>query len=209
MPFPATAKRLGSGQSICMAGDTMGVTMDDWRDVLGDGVVVSLELPVAPSARAVTASDTLARLLESIAALEDGPPVRQKDEPPAPELQRLEMKIDLLTDLVSSLLADRIPRPAGILVSGEGLVAPAALIPPDCDRLELYPCHWLAQPMVLELGPLRYRDGRCGAPWRASGPALRDALERWVFRLHRRDIARRRMRVDEGRADPVSGSRAP
>lgn len=183
--------------------------MDDWRDVLGEGVVVALELPLASSTRPVTASDTLARLLESIAALEDGPPARPKDEPPAPELQRLEMKIDLLTDLVSSLLADRIPRPVGILVSGVGLVAPVAVVPADCTRVELYPCHWLAQPLVLELGPSRSRDGMCGAPWRAAGPVLRDALERWVFRLHRRDVARRRMRVDEGRADPAPGVPAP
>lgn len=187
----------------------MGAMMDDWRDVLGEGVVVALELPLAPSTRPVTPGDTLARLLESIAALEDGAPARPKDEPPSPELQRLELKIDLLTDLVSSLLAEHIPRPVAARVSADGLVVPAGLFPPDCDRVELYPCHWLAQPLVLELGPTSDRKGLCGAPWRAAGPVLRDALERWVFRLHRRDVARRRMRVDEARAHQVPGARFP
>lgn len=187
----------------------MVAMMDDWRDVLGAGVAVALELPLAPSTRAVTPGDTMARLLESIAALEDGTPTRPKDEPPVPELQRLEMKIDLLTDLVSTLFAERIPRPVGVLVSAEGLVVPAVLLPPDCDRVELYPCHWLAQPLVLELGRVTERGGWCGAPWRAAGPVLRDALERFVFRLHRRDIARRRMRVEEVRTNPAAGTHVP
>jgi len=164
--------------------------------VLGDGLAVSLELPVAPSARALTTNDAAARLLDAVAVLEDGAPGHPKEEPQPPELQRLELKIDLLTDLVSSLLADRIPRRLCIWISSDGLVLPASVLEPDCDRVELYPSQWLAQPLVLEIGRPICRSDACGALWHSPDPGLRDALGRWVFRLHRREVARRRMKSD-------------
>jgi len=167
-----------------------------WRDVLGDDLSVTLELAVGPSERPITADDAAVRLFDAIAMLEEGAQVRSKDDPPAPELQRLEVKIDLLTDLVSSLLADRIPQGSAVTVSADGLVLSACVLSPSCDRIEVYPCHWLAQPVVLELGPIVLRDGACGASWRCRDPGLRDAIGRWVFRMHRREVARRRMRDD-------------
>ncbi|EXJ16865.1 PilZ domain-containing protein [Imhoffiella purpurea] len=169
------------------------MTNEIWSEVLGDGLAVSLELPVGPSERPITAGDSAAHLLEAIALIEDAGPQRPKDEPQAPDLQRLEVKIDLLTDLVSSLLADRIPRGTPVTVSADGLVLSTCSLASDCDRIEIYPCHWLAQPVVLELGPILVRDGVCGASWRSPDPVLRDAIGRWVFRIHRREVARRRM----------------
>jgi len=169
------------------------MTKELWRDVLGDDLVVNLELAVGPSVRPITAGDSAARLFDAIALLEEGGQAHPKDEPPAPELQRLEIKIDLLTDLVSSLFADRIPQGSAVTMSADGLVLSTCLLPPDCDRIEIYPCHWLAQPVVLELGPVVLRDGACGARWCSRDPGLRDAIGRWVFRMHRREVARRRM----------------
>lgn len=160
--------------------------------MLGDSLAVGMVLPVAPCDRAATTGDAAAHLLDAIAVLEEGPSAHTKDEP-APEIQRLELKIDLLTDLVSSLLADRVPSPVEVLVSGAGVVLPADILGPEQRRLQLYPSQWLAQPLILELGTPVFRSGALGAAWGSPDPTLRDALGRWVFRMHRRDVARRRM----------------
>ncbi|MBK1716698.1 PilZ domain-containing protein [Thiocystis violacea] len=183
--------------------------VDDWRDVLGEGLVVHLELPIAPSDRIPTTHEAAARLLDAVAVLEDGSQGYAKEEPPSPELQRLESKIDLLTDLVSFLLSDRIPRRAWVWISGEGLVLPASLTRPGANRIELYPSQWLARPLVLELGEWVHRDDLAGAIWRSPDPLFREALGRWVFRLHRREVARRRMSGEGPRGETkVSARRA-
>lgn len=169
------------------------MTTEDWRDVLGEGLAVTLELPVAPSVRLPTSSDAAAHLLDALAVLEAAPPGGAADDPPPPELARLELKIDLLMDLVTTLLADKIPACATVRISGEGLVLPADLLAPAGARIELYPCRWLAQPLVLDLHDLRCRAGECGALWGTPDQGLREVLRRWVFRLHRREIARRRL----------------
>ena len=173
--------------------------IDDWRDVLGDGLAVTLELPVVPSDRMPSTSDAAAHLLEAIAVLEAEAQGRANEEPLPPELIRLELKIDLLMDLVTTLLADKIPKRSKVRISSDGLVVPADLLTPDCDRIELYPCHWLAQPLVLELGRIECRDHVCGATWRSPDHGLREVLRRWVFRLHRREVARRRHQSGEAR----------
>lgn len=174
---------------------------EEWRDVLGDGLAVTLELPIAATRRPITANDSAAHLLDAIAVLEDGPQLHGKDESPPQELQRLELKIDLLTDLVSSLLADRVPAGAKVTIGTNGVVVPQGLLPAECDRVEIYPCHWMAQPVVLELGPLGCRGDHCGARWFSPEPGLKDAIGRWVFRLHRREIARLRNQAGAARSD--------
>lgn len=172
---------------------------EDWRDVLGDGLTATLELPVAPSDRIPTTSDAAAHLLEALAVLESEAQGRANEEPLPPELIRLELKIDLLMDLVTTLLADKIPKRSTVRISSDGLVLPAAVLKPDCDRIELYPCHWLAQPLVLELGKIECRDQLCGATWRSPDHGLREVLRRWVFRMHRREVARRRHQTGDAR----------
>jgi hypothetical protein len=170
---------------------------EDWRDVLGEGLAVALELPVAPSNRTPTTSDAAAHLLDALAVIEAEPPGHAKEEPLSPELARLELKIDLLMDLVTALLADKIPPPVKIRISSDGLVLPATVLASDCERIELYPCHWLAQPLVLELGEIRHRNQACGATWRSPDHGLREVLRRWIFRLHRHDVARQRLQTGD------------
>lgn len=137
--------------------------MTDWQDVLGAGLTVTLGLPIAASERLSTSGDVAARLLDAIAALEAESTSRSNEEPPPPELIRLELKLDLLMDLVTTLLADQLPQSVEIKLSGEGLVIPAGVLPMECTRVAIYPCHWLAQPLILELNPLIQRDQHCGA----------------------------------------------
>lgn len=167
---------------------------EDWEDVLGESLSVGLDIPAAPCERPPTTSDAAVHLLDAIAVLEDGSQGYAKDEP-SPEIQRLELKIDLLTDLVSSLLSDRIPTPQRLRISSEGIVMSSAVMGTGCAQIELYPSQWLAQPLILELGAVVVRGAQSGATWRSPDSALRDALGRWVFRMHRREVARRRMKV--------------
>lgn len=175
--------------------------MADWQDVLGEGLAVTLELPIAASDRLPTSGDVAARLLDAIAALEAESSSRSNEEPTPPELTRLELKLDLLMDLVMTLLADQLPHCFELRLSSEGIVIPAGVLPLDCTRVAIYPCHWLAQPLILELNPLIQRDQQCGATWCSPDYSLREVLRRWVFRLHRREVARRRLQSDHEELD--------
>ncbi|AFL72424.1 PilZ domain-containing protein [Thiocystis violascens] len=177
------------------------MAMEDWRDVLGEGLAVTLELPVAPSDRMPTTSDAASRLLEAIAVLEAEPQGHAKEDPVTPELARLELKIDLLMDLVTTLLADKIPRRSRVGLSGDGLVLPATVLTSDCERIEVFPCHWLAQPLVLELSRVQCRGDECGATWRSPDDGFKEVLRRWVFRMHRREVARRRFQSGAAREE--------
>ena len=123
---------------------------------------MTLELPIAASDRLPTAPDVAARLLDAIAVLE-AEPSRSTDDPAPPELVRLELKIDLLMDLVTTLLANQLPRCVPIHLSNMGMVLPAGLLPTDCACIALYPCQWLAQPLVLALEPQQLRATLRGA----------------------------------------------
>jgi len=170
--------------------------MQDWHNILGDGLIVTLELPLAASDRPPTTPDVAVRLLDAIAVLETEP-TRGADDPAPPELVRLELKLDLLMDLVTTLLVNQLPPCVPLFLSSEGIVLPAALLPSDCTRLAIYPCHWLAQPLVLEIDDLQQQGARCGARWHSPDYGLGEVLRRWVFRLHRREVARRRLHGPE------------
>ncbi len=187
---------------------------EDWQAVLGEGLAVTLELPVAATVRMPTTSDAAAHLLDAIAVLEAGSQGQASDELLPPEFVRLELKLDLLMDLVTTLLADKIPRRVPVTLSREGLVLPATALAADCERIELYPCQWLAQPLVLEIGRIKIRGHDCGAVWRSPDHGLKEVLGRWVFRMHRREVAQRRLhaagdqtdRSDSGAADAAIAS---
>lgn len=185
------------------------MSVEAWRHVLGDGLVVSLALPLAPSDRPASPEASVVRLLDLVAVLEDGtrePDPGDRSSPASFQtLQRLEAKVDILTQLVLGVLRVRIPEPVPLSISSEGLVAPGELLPIDCRRVELYPCSWLYEPLVLELGTVSAHDGRHGALWQSRDPALREALGRWVFRMHRRELARRRLRPAGEGVDDAGG----
>lgn len=166
--------------------------IENWRDVLGEDLAVTLDLPVAPSAQPITAIDAAVRFLDAIAVIEDGARRTAADEPPPPDFERLELKIDLLMYLVSASLETRVPQPTAATISAHGLVLPAEVLGSDVDRVAIYLCSWLPQPLVLAVSAVVEREGVCGAGWQTDDPRFRNALSRWVFRMHRREIARRR-----------------
>lgn len=144
-------------------------------------------------------------LLRALAVVEDGP---RGDEPDAGgdhALPRIEAKIDLLTALVASLCAQAggdPPRRLRWSARGACIEVPDAPVPGTCGHLRVRPADWLPSPLQLPATVLATGPGGEGAhrAWLRFDdlPApLQAALERHLFRQHRRAVAEsRRPRQD-------------
>jgi hypothetical protein len=136
-------------------------------------------------------------LLRALAVVEDGP---RPEEPESGDhaLPRIEAKLDLLTTLVAGLcrMDQDPPRPLQWSARGACLVLDD---PPPAGGAGLFrvrPADWLPSSLLLpateiarEAGP----DGvRVWLRFDAMPPALEAALERHLFRIHRRAVAESR-----------------
>ena len=139
-------------------------------------------------------------LLQSLAVVEDGVRNEEPDQPPDHALHRLEAKVDLLTALVASLCAsheDDPMRPLRWSAHGASLPVDGALPVGTAGRFRVKPTDWLPSPLILPATVLACgaeADGTTRA-WLRFGPlspALEAALERHLFRVHRRAIAESR-----------------
>lgn len=115
-------------------------------------------------------------------------------------LQRIEARLDLLTTLVGSLLSGHDQDPVRTLrwsaLGASLLLEDGEIVAGATGWLRVQPSDWL--PQVLRL-PVDVLAGEAGADGRrlwlrftGLGPALAGALERHLFRVHRREIAERR-----------------
>lgn len=149
-----------------------------------------------PAANAAAAE----AMLRALAVVEDGP---RGDEPEAPTdhaLPRIEAKIDLLTALVASLCAQAGSDPRTRLrwsPRGACLAVPAALAAGTEGSLRIRPADWLPSPLQLPATVVACdRDDAGGhRAWLRFDDlpaALEAALERHLFRLHRRAVAESR-----------------
>ena len=143
-------------------------------------------------------------LLRAIAVVEDSHGREEPDERGLhdPAVQRIEAKIDLLTALVAGLAsrqggADPV-RPLEWSAHGACLVVDQAPESPagQAGMLRIRPCDWLPETLELPATVVATsEDGGLHRLWlRFSGhtPALTAALERHLFRIHRRAVAERR-----------------
>lgn len=144
-------------------------------------------------------------LLRAIAVVEDS---RHEDgeERNTQDLamQRVEAKLDLLSALVATLVNSQEPHdpPQAIRWSALGVclavdTATASLATPGTTGLfRVQPSDWLPQPLQLPATVLAsVADGTGHHLWlrfHSLPPALADALERHLFRVHRRAIAESR-----------------
>lgn len=138
-------------------------------------------------------------LLRTITHIEDGA-AEDADERSDPALLRLEAKVNVLLELVGGWIGRDLPMPPvrQIRWSRKGLaLSQSASLPiGETGVLRLQPAGWL--PLLLEL-PARVVsvDGDEEAGFRLSlrldplPETLESALERHLFRVHRRSIARR------------------
>lgn len=141
-------------------------------------------------------------LLRALAVLEDG---ARPEEPEGDDhaLARVEAKLDLLTVLVAGLVRQEDADPVRRLTwsaRGARLELPEA--PAEATGLfRVRPADWLPSTLVLpasEIARDTRADGvRCWLRFDPMPPALEAALERHLFRIHRRAVAESRRQKQE------------
>lgn len=139
-------------------------------------------------------------LLRALAVVEDGP--RSEEPEPGGDhvLPRIEAKLDLLTTLVGSLCRqDDADACRALQWSARGacLVVEDAPPPGSAGLFRIRPADWLPSPLLLPAREIArdVTDGsgvRCWLRFDPMPPALEAALERHLFRIHRRAIAESR-----------------
>ncbi len=138
------------------------------------------------------------RLLQAREAMDQLGPVESTDEdsPHAAALIRLELKVNLVLDLVGQILASNRPRPAAVPVRFNSLGAtwrsPGTQLPEAgaVGLVEIYLHECLAEPLKLA-GRIAsvMPDGHIKARFAPVGETVADLLEKLAFRRHRRLVA--------------------
>lgn len=156
-------------------------------------------LPTEPEL--AEANRSLVALLGLIGSLDEPPPSVEEIPELAAPLLRLNQKLDLALELLGQLLArERVPPPAvQVCLSARGVSwrpDPVPAAGPGWLTLHLLP----HVPKALELPALLQSrpDGTVVAEFQGVEPPLGDALERFVFRRHRRAIAQAKRPTDAG-----------
>ncbi len=143
-------------------------------------------------------ADRNVRLLQAWDAMEEHGPTEKTDDnsPAAADLMRLELKLNLLLDLVGQILATNRPRPTAVPArfNALGVVwrsAGGALPEAGAQGVaEIYLHDALAEPLrlpgrVTNVTP----DGHIKVKFLPLGEAVADLIEKLAFRRHRRQIA--------------------
>ncbi len=138
-----------------------------------------------------------ANTLTAIAALEErAADTGEEDNPLMQELLRMDAKLTALVDIVNQLLvpAESLPPRQLLRFNVIGALVPASLVPPG-DTLLLRPRFDVCRSLPLELAARverRFPDGQVFVAFALLGDVLSDAIERLVFRHHRRKVAEAR-----------------
>lgn len=141
-------------------------------------------------------ADRNLRVLQSLAALEEhGLAEKPDDSPHAADIARLDLKVNLLLDMVGQLLiaSHPRPRPTSIRFNALGAVWQGASPAPALGNqgvLEVYLRDCIAEPLrlvgrIASIAP----DGRIKARFIPPGEHIADLLEKLAFRKHRRQVA--------------------
>lgn len=177
------------------------------EQLFGDALACETEIPVAyrshaPDAQSVDRAVEHAELvLKSLALIEEAPH-EDGDEHAAEKahLQRLEAKLNLVLETLSGILRrERSDLPQQRFRwsrFGAELLHPGG-DPPERGFLLLQPLAWLPQRLELPVTCLARNPVEGGATrvWLRFAPqpaSLEHALERHLFRLHRRELAKRK-----------------
>jgi len=148
------------------------------------------------AAAAGALADRNVRLLQVCAAIEEQGAVERKDEtsPHAADLLRLEVKVNLLLDLMGQVLAAQVPRPSPVMVRFNAQGAQwKTLDPPRVGSqgvLEIWLRDCMPQPLGLIANVTHAAsDGLVKATLTPPGEAVADLIEKLAFRRHRRHVA--------------------
>lgn len=149
--------------------------------------------------------DTNLRTLTAVATLDERH-LHADSANPDPEMERMHQKLDLLLELVATLVRGaNLPIPdAVVLLTREGVAWPQHLLvapPGSCIRVEigLHPC--APQRFVWAGEVIGQSEEETCLRFLPMGDAQEAALERYVFRRHRRSVAG--ARLPDERAGPA------
>ncbi|MBD8524744.1 PilZ domain-containing protein [Pseudomarimonas arenosa] len=175
--------------------------------LFGDALTCDTDVPVAlrtlaPDAGSIErALDQSETILRSLALIEDSPH-EERDEHGQKDiaLHRMEAKLNLVLETLASMLRrDRSDLPMQrIRWSRHGVeMRHPEPTPPDKGFLLIQPLVWLPQRLELPIITLAHAsldDGgsRVWLQFKPLTPNLQQALERHLFRLHRRELAARK-----------------
>jgi hypothetical protein len=176
--------------------------------LFGDTLVATESLPV----RLVVGSELdsahlQARaewLLRTLGQIESGA-IDHDEEHPDPALRRVEAKLDLTLDLLSSVLQTSRPLPEETRLRwshlGVSFVSSVDMSTHAQAVLHLYLRPWLPTPLALPVRLLAQQAESTGARlWLAfelEHPGLQRALDKLLFRQHRRHVAQTRRESHE------------
>lgn len=143
-----------------------------------------------------SAAESNLKLLQAAAALQEhGQPEKQDESPHHADIVRLDMKINLLLELVGHILAANQPRPetSTMRFNARGAVwRHKANMPAvgDMGVLEIYLRECIVEPLrltgqVTGVSP----DGKVKVKFIPPGQAISDLIEKLAFRRHRRQVA--------------------
>lgn len=140
-------------------------------------------------------------LLHALAIVEDGVRPEEPETPGDGTLHRLEAKLDLLTALVAAMVPtpqDLASRPLRWSARGARLVVDTPLEAGSTGTLRVQPVDWLPSTLALPVQVLACEPLAEGFDaWLRFDPLtapLEAALERHLFRVHRRAVAETRRR---------------
>jgi hypothetical protein len=156
----------------------------------------SLARPLDAAAAAAMA-DRNVRVLQVCATIEEqGALERNKDEASSgsTDLMRLEVKVNLLLDLMGQLLAAAKPRPPATVIRFNALGGVwKSTAPPRVGEqglLDIYLRDSLPQPLTMIANITHVSpDGQVRATFSPPGEAAADLIEKLAFRRHRRQVA--------------------
>ena len=142
-------------------------------------------------------ADRNLRVLQAVSALDEHGQIEKVDDntPHAADIQRLEMKVNLLLDMVGVLLLASRPRPKPASVRFNalgGVWQGTAPYPPLGNQgvFEVYLRDCVADPLrlfgrIASVSP----DGKVKVRFVPPGEHISDLLEKLAFRKHRRQVA--------------------
>lgn len=191
------------------------------KTLFEDSLACADEMPVAWTIRTLEALEherLQARaegLLHTVALLEE--PFEEHDEEhttPDPALQRLDAKLNITIELLSAIESRHrpLPDPLPLIWSRHGMaitIADPSLLVPGVDTvLSLYLLPWLPIPVevpsqVVAMEEQKPQSSRLWFAFRISSPGFLAALERQLFRRHRRLVAGMRRHKEPGLFPPA------
>lgn len=183
---------------------TLADAREQGRSEVDEGLVLEEKLPVklealesAPDAyRLAGINDANDALLRAHFVLQDSIDIDEHDEVQQ-ELRRLDLKLNLLIALVGDLLAGqgRLPASVPVRLTPETIRCQAGASAPDERVLvSLYLNPVIPRPLQLPGLVEAVAEGTATIVFEGLSQGVRDSLEKFIFRQHRRAVAQSRSR---------------